>query len=683
MTGGLIQLVTSGKQDVALTYNPEITFFKKVYRRHTNFSLEIKEIYTDQQPDYGDKVSFTLSNADLIHRCFIQIEIPQLVFYDNTIVNNNYIIWKNDLIQRINNEILKWKNFYINLKNYVSIELLLYQKLLNLFQSENVMLNNIKEIVTRFNNTYKTQKNQYSNLIDIKIYNKINMSGYLLSINLLLSYDENVLNNNYISIYTIKSKLEEQYKYMNDYLIYYHSNWKENIKSYNKIVTNLGCPISFAWTQYLGHYYFSNFELEIGGQVCEQYSSDQCHIYQLHHLEEEQITNYYSMIGHISEIYNYNNNTKPSKIILIPLLFWFCKNQGASLPLVGMRNTSASINLTINKLKNLIYFRDWSSEYYQLINIKLQNSNNKLNYTSFSFDINTKNILYICKNINKEALIIIYPNLNLDDINLILTNFGILENNELVLYEIQWIIFKNNLKNYPSLLLKFGGYDQYIDYNYLLNLIPKPKIKLLAEFIFIDDVERNKFASSKLEYVIEGFQENIMDINNYLLFIGDISIDRPNKYLKWFIQPKNFLNGLNEYGKVTPYIFDYSKYYKNPIFDKQIITFNQIELLYQNMNDSYYNIVSVYKCLNRTIDNNIFFYSFSLYPEETQPSGTANLSIIKEKKIRYEMNSAFLKEYFNPGLNPNNLGLQLKIMSISYNFFIVHHGLGRLIFTIT
>jgi hypothetical protein len=44
MAGGLIQLVTSGKQDTALTYNPEITFFKKVYRRHTNFSLELKEI---------------------------------------------------------------------------------------------------------------------------------------------------------------------------------------------------------------------------------------------------------------------------------------------------------------------------------------------------------------------------------------------------------------------------------------------------------------------------------------------------------------------------------------------------------------------------------------------------------------------------------------------------------------
>ena len=686
MAGGLIQLVTSGKQDVALTYNPEITFFKKVYRRHTNFSLEMKEIYTDQQANYGDTISFTLSNADLIHRCFIQIEIPSLIFYDNNIINNNYNIWKNDLIQRTQIDINKWETLYTNLKNYVSIELILYQQLLILFQSDNIILNNLKEAVTRFNNIYQSQKNQYSKLIDINIYNKINMSGYILSINLLLSYNQKVPNNNYISVNTIINNLNQQYNTMNEYLNYYHTNWKQNLNIYNNIVTTNGTPINFAWTQFLGHYYFNNYQLEIGGQICDQYSSDQLHIYQLHHLQEEQINNYYTMIGNTKDLYSYNNTKKPSKILLIPLLFWFCKNQGASLPLVGMRNTSVSITLNINKLKNLIYFRDWSNEYNNLINITLPYSgsiNNNLNFKNYNYNVTNKTITYICNNLNYTALGIIYTTLNSNDINLILSTFGTFENNNYVMYEVNWINFKNNLNKYPSLILKIGGYDSYMDYNYLLNLISKPKLKLLAEFIFIDDVERNKFASSKLEYVIEGFQENVFDINNILLFNQDISIDRPNKYLKWFIQPKNFLIGITEYGKVTPYIFDYSNYYKNPIFNTQIITLNQIELLFENIDYSFYNLVSVYKYLNRSIDNNIYLYSFSLYPEETQPSGTANLSVIKEKKIRYELNNDFLIEYINNGLNNNNLGLQVKILSVSYNFFIVNHGIGRLIFTIS
>ena len=40
MGGGLLQLVAYGAQDVYLTGNPQITFFKVVYRRHTNFSIE-------------------------------------------------------------------------------------------------------------------------------------------------------------------------------------------------------------------------------------------------------------------------------------------------------------------------------------------------------------------------------------------------------------------------------------------------------------------------------------------------------------------------------------------------------------------------------------------------------------------------------------------------------------------
>ena len=45
MGGGLLQLVAYGAQDVYLTGNPQITFFKVVYRRHTNFSLESNERY--------------------------------------------------------------------------------------------------------------------------------------------------------------------------------------------------------------------------------------------------------------------------------------------------------------------------------------------------------------------------------------------------------------------------------------------------------------------------------------------------------------------------------------------------------------------------------------------------------------------------------------------------------------
>ena len=40
MGGGLLQLVAKGPQDIFLTGNPQITFFKKVYKKHTDFAVE-------------------------------------------------------------------------------------------------------------------------------------------------------------------------------------------------------------------------------------------------------------------------------------------------------------------------------------------------------------------------------------------------------------------------------------------------------------------------------------------------------------------------------------------------------------------------------------------------------------------------------------------------------------------
>ena len=43
MGGGLMQLIATGAQDIFLTGNPDISFFKVVYRRHTNFSIDSVE----------------------------------------------------------------------------------------------------------------------------------------------------------------------------------------------------------------------------------------------------------------------------------------------------------------------------------------------------------------------------------------------------------------------------------------------------------------------------------------------------------------------------------------------------------------------------------------------------------------------------------------------------------------
>ena len=73
MGGGLMQLVAYGAQDIYLTGNPQITFFKVVYRRHTNFSMEAIEQTLSGSVAVNSTVTSTISrNGDLIHRMYIQ-----------------------------------------------------------------------------------------------------------------------------------------------------------------------------------------------------------------------------------------------------------------------------------------------------------------------------------------------------------------------------------------------------------------------------------------------------------------------------------------------------------------------------------------------------------------------------------------------------------------------------------
>ena len=76
MGGGLLQLVAYGAQDVYLTGNPQITFFKVVYRRHTNFAMEAIQQTFSGIPTYGNTVYCQISrNGDLIHRTYLEVGV--------------------------------------------------------------------------------------------------------------------------------------------------------------------------------------------------------------------------------------------------------------------------------------------------------------------------------------------------------------------------------------------------------------------------------------------------------------------------------------------------------------------------------------------------------------------------------------------------------------------------------
>jgi hypothetical protein len=75
--GGLLQLVAKGEQDAFLTGNPQISFFKMVYRRHTNFAIESMRMYFDGVATFGKRITCTIpKRGDLLGPLFLEVTLP-------------------------------------------------------------------------------------------------------------------------------------------------------------------------------------------------------------------------------------------------------------------------------------------------------------------------------------------------------------------------------------------------------------------------------------------------------------------------------------------------------------------------------------------------------------------------------------------------------------------------------
>jgi hypothetical protein len=89
-----MQLVAYGAQDVYLTGNPQITFWKVTYRRHTNFAMESIEQTFNGQADFGRRVQCTISrNGDLAYRTYLQVTLPEINQQDNGATESVFARW--------------------------------------------------------------------------------------------------------------------------------------------------------------------------------------------------------------------------------------------------------------------------------------------------------------------------------------------------------------------------------------------------------------------------------------------------------------------------------------------------------------------------------------------------------------------------------------------------------------
>jgi hypothetical protein len=114
MGGGLMQLVAYGAQDIYLTGNPQITFFKVVYRRHTNFSMETIEQTINGSQTASGSGSVTISrNGDLVHKVYVTCaDVTAAAAAGNLLIDNIELEIGG---QRIDKQTTQWNQIWADL----------------------------------------------------------------------------------------------------------------------------------------------------------------------------------------------------------------------------------------------------------------------------------------------------------------------------------------------------------------------------------------------------------------------------------------------------------------------------------------------------------------------------------------------------------------------------------------
>lgn len=684
-----------------LGINNEDFYFNNINERknHTKYAIEVKKINLPIY-EYGRDISIDIPfNGDLLGRMFFEINIPNIEISDSilkSIDENNYetyLEYKNKQLSNINIDINTWQNKYDNLYKYTEIQIEVYLQIKKLLKITNFNLsylqNKILQLINKYDNLYN-----YQLLIDKKILDNINISGYILDTNFFSNY-------NYSTdklIDTILEEITKKFNYINYYLKYYHSNITNLKNKYDKINDK---KIFYKWIDNLSHFYFENFELNINGFTIDTYSNDFLHLYQTQNVHSDYKDNYDNILGNVDFIYNKTSNLKK---IYTPLVFSNCNNFSSSnyLPLICLQNSSIKLFSKINELSNLIYFNDWEADFEDFLYIDIHRNNHNINdnntvikydfgnYTSNSIEYkNDENIYrYIFTEINPNLLKLKLPNLSSNDITNLFESYGINNSEGYKIMNLnEWIYMKNNIKTDDSfsdeVKLNILDYHFYIDYNYLLNIIAPPKLNLLLEYAFIDNIEKKMFIDNNLNYLIETHHEITFNISDAAFFDSIDDISGLVKEIYYFTRPVLFKNGYTKYSKS-----ELSKYRDYKLIDGEILSeininlsneYNVLEHIVPTNN--FYKALQI-DLLNSNLPEGVFYKSFSLYPnEKLQPAGLLNFNSneIKGQNLNVNFDDTLFSEYLNNKNNTYNSPIELKIIYTKYNIINIFNGMIDLV----
>jgi hypothetical protein len=352
MPSGLIQLVVGGSRDLYLVGNAQISFFRSVYRRYTNFSMEaIEQVFQGEVIDFDKTMVCTVDKvADLIHKTYLVLKIPKVnikrTFAPPAVPDDCLIPTPPPLATAQANFNIVDEFVKVNIRSYRA----------GFLNSKSPCIENVQIFCDQVVNVWatcdpvSTIRTAFMNLIANLVtchcglkFSDIYMVDVANEIKADIALGQDV---------DVKAELDKAIQ--NNIRI--HQIYLDQLHNAQKAENERDSPFSnFAWVKKLGHTIIDYIDVEIGGRRIDRHYGDWINIW--HELSRNHLhdRNYAKLIGDVPELTKFNQVAKPEYTMMIPLQFWFCRHNGLALPLIAMQYYDLKISVKLRPLEQCCF----------------------------------------------------------------------------------------------------------------------------------------------------------------------------------------------------------------------------------------------------------------------------------------------------------------------------------------
>lgn len=331
--GGLIQLVAIGSQDAHLTGTPQVTFFKTVHRRHTNFAMETI-INTFSGPvRFGSTPTCTLSrNGDLVHKVYLQVRLPKFTSASQ-LADYNY------LSNPVTGETIEYWPYYKSRTADVATAL-----------GNDAAEGDYWMSFDRWESIRQgTAKTSFATEADRGLGVWFKRGTFILAGDStnepvpqsvtktdLVAFAGGTAQGTVLASMTLAAVPAAAKKQTSGDVV----NGKV-----------------WGWCRKTGHALIKEVRVEIGGQLIDRHYGGWMDVWSQLSMSAEKANGYATMINEGATDYALQGKVDEQVTLYVPLQFWFCTNPGLSLPLIALQYHEVKINFDFRELRELMHIK--------------------------------------------------------------------------------------------------------------------------------------------------------------------------------------------------------------------------------------------------------------------------------------------------------------------------------------